>query len=110
VVENASNRYLLCSQVTAHHPIPVGKTYIRKLVREASLRVLGGVCTPNTLCKTVGVMFADRAGAGVLRFLGWDHQQAFAYLWAQRLTVQPQQVADFSDTGSQTGAAPERTF
>jgi hypothetical protein len=35
-------------------------------------------------------MFADRAGAAVLRFLGWHGQQAFAYSWAERKTVHPQ--------------------
>jgi hypothetical protein len=32
--------------------------------------VLGVSCNPNTLRKTAGVMFADRAGAGILRWMG----------------------------------------
>ncbi len=36
-------------------------------------------------------MFADRVGAGVLRWMGWDDQQAFAYTWAAREMLHPQQ-------------------
>ena len=47
--------------------------------------------------KTAGVMFADRAGAGILRWMGWDEQQAFAYTWAAREMIHPQEL-----DGSQT--------
>jgi hypothetical protein len=94
VVQNANNNYLLFSPQTAHHTILVGEKYILQIVKRASLRVLGKTCTPKVLRKTVGVMFADRAGAGVLRFLGWESQQAFRYSWAERKIVHPQQVED----------------
>lgn len=94
VVKNTNNSYLLFSPQTAHHNIPVGEKYILRFVQSASLRILGKTCTPKVLRKTVGVMFADRAGAGVLRFLGWESQQAFRYSWAERKIVHPQQVED----------------
>ena len=71
---------------------PVGKVYIWEIVRNASLRVLGAACNPNTLRKTAGMMFADRAGAGILHWMGWDDQQAFAYTWAAREMIQPQEL------------------
>jgi hypothetical protein len=35
-------------------------------------------------------MFADRTGAGVLRWLGWGDQQAFRYAWVMREMIRPQ--------------------
>jgi len=94
VVKNANNRYLLFSPVTAPHNIPVGITYVQKLVRRASMRVLAKACAPNILRKTAGILFADRAGAGVLRFMGWDSQQAFQYTSAARKMIHPREIAD----------------
>jgi hypothetical protein len=51
-------------------------------------------------------MFADRAGAGILRWMGWDDQQAFAYTWAAREMIQPQQVDGSQATISQPSAEP----
>jgi len=90
VLKNPSNRCLLVAPGRSRHNTAVGKVFVWQVVRQASLRVLGATCTPNTLRKTVGVMFADRAGAGILRWMGWDDQQAFAYTWAERETVHPQ--------------------
>jgi len=89
-LENTSNRYLLLSPFSSRHNTPVSGTFIKSIVRRASLRVLGMVCTPNTLRKTSGVIFTDQAGSGVLRWHGWEEQQAFAYTWAQRVLVHPQ--------------------
>jgi len=104
MVSNPRNRYLLIAPNKARHNTPVGHVFVWKMVREASLRVLGAACNPNTLRKTAGVMFADRAGAGVLRWMGWDEQQAFAYTWAAREMIQPQQPG-----GSQVANAQPRT-
>lgn len=86
---NPQNRYLFINPYTRHHDIPVGHDFIRSTIHRASGRVLGASCSPNTLRKTAGVMFADRAGAGILRWMGWEDQQAFAYAWAPREEVQP---------------------
>ena len=75
----------------------MGKVFVWEIVRKASLRVFGAACNPNTLRKTAGLVFADRAGAGVLRWMGWDEQQAFAYTWAAREMIHPQEPS-----GSQT--------
>jgi hypothetical protein len=69
---NPRNRYLLIAPNKARHNTPVSHVFVWKIVREASLRVLGAACNPTMLRKTAGVMFADRAGAGVLRWMGWD--------------------------------------
>jgi hypothetical protein len=50
-------------------------------------------------------MFADRAGAGVLHWMGWDDQQAFAYTWASREVVQPR--AQDSSEGTNPPLSPE---
>ena len=88
-VRDPSNRYLLVAPSKARHNTPVGNVFVWEIVQRASLRVLGAACNPNTLRKTVGVMFADSAGAGVLRWMGWGEQQAFAYTWAARKTILP---------------------
>lgn len=103
-VRNPKNRYLLISPGTARHNTPVGKVYVWEIVRSASLRVLGAACNPNTLRKTAGMLFADRAGAGVLRWMGWDDQQAFAYTWAAREMIHPQERDSSQRTQLQPGA------
>jgi hypothetical protein len=90
IVGAFKNPYLLVTPGRARHNTPVSRMFVWEVVRRASLRVLGVACNPKTLRKTVGVMFADRAGAGVLRWLGWDDQQAFAYTWAMRQMIHPQ--------------------
>ncbi len=89
LVSNRRNRYLLIAPNKARHNTPVGHVFVWELVRNASTRVLGAACNPTMLRKTAGVMFADRAGAGILRWMGWDDQQAFAYTWATRQMLQP---------------------
>ena len=103
---NPRNRYLLIAPNKARHNTPVGHVFVWKIVREASLRVLGAACNPTMLRKTAGVMFADRAGAGVLRWMGWDEQQAFAYTWAAREMIQPRQRDSSEVAHAQPGAAP----
>jgi hypothetical protein len=101
-----NNQYLLVAPGRARHNTPVSKVFIWQVVRRASLRVLGVACNPNTLRKTAGVMFADRAGAGVLRWLGWHDCQAFAYTWATREILHPQQLDGFPTAEPQLSAAP----
>ncbi len=106
IVSNPRNRYLLIAPNKARHNTPVGHVFVWKIVREASLRALGAACNPTLLRKTAGVMFADRAGAGVLRWMGWDEQQAFAYTWAAREMIQPQQLEGLRAAHAQLGAEP----
>ena len=106
VVRNSKNRYLFVTLVTKRHDVPVGSSYIWKIVRQASLQVLGAACNPNTLRKTTGVMFADRAGAGILHWMGWEDQQAFAYTWAAREMIQPQQSGGSQVANAQPSTKP----
>lgn len=92
LVRNLRNRYLLFAPNKTRHNTPVGKVFVWEIVRNASLRALGAACNPKTLRKTAGVMFADRAGAGILHWMGWDEQQAFAYTWAAREMIRPQEL------------------
>jgi len=103
---NPRNRYLFITAHTRHHTTPVGSYYIWHIVHRASVQVLGAACNPNTLRKTAGVMFADRAGAGTLRWMGWDDQQAFKYTWAPREVIQPQPFDGSQDTPSRPGGEP----
>ncbi len=89
LVSTRRNRYLLIAPNKARHDTPVGHVFVWELLRAASGRALGAPCNPPLLRKTAGVMFAERAGAGSLRWMGWDDQQAFAYTWATRQTLQP---------------------
>lgn len=51
-------------------------------------------------------MFADRAGAGILRWMGWDDQQAFKYAWAPREEIQLQQLDGSQDEHLRPGLGP----
>jgi hypothetical protein len=86
--------------------MPAGHVFVWQSVRRASLRVLGGACNPNTLRKTVGIMFADRAGAGVLRWMGWGDVQAFAYAWANREMVRPRREVGSDSSRAGPSAEP----
>lgn len=97
-----NNQYLLVSTSSAHHNKPVGKTFPSQIVRSASFKVNGTICNPNTLRKTVGVMMADIAGGGILRFLGWEDTQAFGYTWIPREIVYPQQPKNSQPSESTT--------
>jgi hypothetical protein len=103
---NPQNRYLFINSYTRHHNTPVGHDYIWSIIRRASGCILGASCNPNTLRKTAGVMFADRAGAGILRWMGWDDQQAFKYAWAPREVIQPQQLDGSQDAHLRPGLEP----
>lgn len=104
MVRNPKNRYLFITSATKRHNAPIGHYYLWNIVRRASLRVLDAACNPNTLRKTAGVMFADRAGAGVLHWMGWEDHQAFAYTWAAREMIQPQQPGGSQAANAQPGA------
>jgi hypothetical protein len=106
MVGDAKNRYLFVTPKSARHNTVVSHCFIWKMVRQASLYVLGAACNPNALRKTAGVMFADRAGAGVLRWMGWDEQQAFAYTWAARELVQPRQQDGSAGATQPPGTEP----
>jgi len=101
ILQNTKNRYLLVSPGgTRRRNTPVGTVFIWTLVRQASLRVLGTACNPNTLRKTAGVLFADAAGGAILRWMGWQVSQAFAYAWAPREVIHPKNARDGEQTGS----------
>jgi hypothetical protein len=100
---NPQNRDLFINSYTRHRTTPVGHDFIRGIIHRASGRVLGVSCNPNTLRKTAGVMFADRAGAGILRWMGWDDQQAFKYAWAPREEIQLQQLDGSQDAHVRLG-------
>ncbi len=89
MASNPKNRYLFINSYTRHRTTPVGHYHIWNIIRRASGQVLGASCNPNMLRKTAGVMFADRAGADILRWMGWEDRQAFAYAWVPREEVQP---------------------
>jgi hypothetical protein len=105
LARNPANEYLFVSAASARRNMPVSHVFLWNTVRRATLRVLGGACNPNTLRKTAGIMFADRAGAGVLRWMGWSEQQAFAYTWADREVVHPRQELASNLLGTDSAAA-----
>ena len=98
IVENSSNQYLLLTSKSAHRNLPAAHDFVGNIVRRASLKVLGAACNPSTLRKTAGVMFADRAGGGILRWMGWEEQQAFGYTWMPREVIHPKLLDRFHDT------------
>ncbi len=105
MARDSKNRSLFVTPKLVRHNTVVSHFFIWKVVQQASLRVLGAACNPNALRKTAGVMFADRAGAGVLHWMGWDDQQAFAYTWASREVVHPR--AQDSSEGTNPPLSPD---
>ncbi|MBW4426974.1 MAG: hypothetical protein KME50_21650 [Nostoc desertorum CM1-VF14] len=89
MLKNYHNRYLILTSKSAHRTTRASQAFIQQIIYQASLRLLGSHCDCNTLRKTAAVMFADQGGAGILRWLGWEYEQAFAYSWAQREIVYP---------------------
>lgn len=88
-LKGSTSQYLLITPKHVLHQKPVSQKTIQRIVRQASLRVLGITCYPKVLRFTAGVIFTDRAGVGILSRMGWGDQQAFAYGYAQRQTVRP---------------------
>jgi hypothetical protein len=91
-VKNPRNHYVFVSQGLARRDGPVSSAFIRTTIQRVSILVVGAICTPNTLRKTTAVYMADRSGPGMLRWMGWDEQQAFAYSWASREIILPDSV------------------
>lgn len=92
IAKNLNNQYLLVARGRARHNTPVSKVFVWEMIQRVSRQVLGAACNPNTLRKSAGVLFTDRAGPGVLQGMGWSDQQAFIYLWAAREVIHPQKV------------------
>jgi hypothetical protein len=89
LLRNKNRDYLFVVPYKNRHNIPVTESYIRAVVRRASRKAAGADCTPNMLKKTAAIVLADRAGAGVLRWMGWHSQQAFGYTWMPREIILP---------------------
>lgn len=98
MIANPSNRYLIVTPKSARRNMPAGHDFVGNIVREASSKVLGAACNPNTLRKTAGVIFADHASGEILRWMGWEDQQAFGYTWMPREVVHPKQLNSSDDT------------
>ncbi len=92
MVKNAKNQYMFVSAGVAgtyRHPAPVSGDFLFTKIREATLRLLGIPCNPRTLRQTAGILYADRAGGSILQMMGWKGQQAYKYLSAPRVLVDP---------------------
>jgi hypothetical protein len=99
-LKNPKHEYLLVAFHCVRPHNPASAWLVRQLVQSASERILGFKCSPNTLRKTVAVMYTDRVGAGILRRFGWGAQQAFAYTWAHRSTLPIVSPGDPASTSS----------
>lgn len=102
IVKDTNNPYLLVVPGKAHHQTPMSDEFVRDLVKRASLHILGAACNARMLRQTTAVMLTDTLSAGILPWLGWDEQQAFAYVWAPREMVLPQATDPTPNTGPAT--------
>lgn len=50
-------------------------------------------------------MFADRVGAGILRWMGWEDRQAFSYAWEPREELQPYSQEESQEEASSSANA-----
>jgi hypothetical protein len=82
--------YLFVSGSRNRHDAPVSSWHVWNRLKQATKEMIGAECSPNMLRKTVAVLVADQSGSGILGWMGWSPQQAFAYTWAPRETVTPQ--------------------
>jgi hypothetical protein len=102
IVKDTNNPYLFVVPGYAHRRTPVSDEFIRKLVKRASLHILGAPCNTRLLRQTAAVMLADTISAGILPWLGWNEQQAFVYAWAPREVIIPQTADDPTPTPGPT--------
>ena len=86
-LQQRRNDYLFVTPL--RHNIPISRSWINSLVAQATQRILGGACNPNTLRKTCALQLAERGGGAILCELGWNPMQAFVYMWAARVVVAP---------------------
>ena len=102
------NDYLFATPL--RHNIPISRSWINSIVTQATQRILGGACNPNTLRKTCALQFSERGGGAILCELGWDSMQAFVYMWAPRIVVAPRHSAHTArHTPRGTSNAPPAT-
>lgn len=105
-LSNPNNRYLLVAPGRTRHDKPICYEYLRRILQRASLCVIGADCTPKTLRITAGVMYTDRAGRGILEWMGWGEKQAFFYGWGPREVIYPQRINKAQDKELQLSVEP----
>lgn len=89
ISEGVRSPYLLLTTKAVHRHTTIGNVFIWDTIRRISRRLFNANCNANTLRKTAGVMFADSGGAGILRWMGWNQEQAFAYSYVAREMIIP---------------------
>lgn len=101
VVGAARHEYLLAGEGRSRHNKPVGKDYVRRLVRKASLRALGGAVNPWDLRRTAAAVFATkskRRGA-ILTRMGYSAVRATHFNYLETFTLQPRRPASAAGCG-----------
>ncbi|MBC1221177.1 hypothetical protein GNF10_33935 [Nostoc sp. UCD121] len=91
-LKNLNNQFLIIApNHKSRHLKPVSTRFIYNVVKKVCLRTINAQCNIKTLRITAAVMFADRAGGGILEWMGWGEQQAFFYSWGDREVINPMQ-------------------
>lgn len=83
LLNGAKNNFLFVAPGRGQHNIPVSKSYISHLVQRASKRALGYEVSQKLLRKTAALVVVAN-GPEILKRLGFDEQQAIAYVMARR--------------------------
>ncbi len=84
ILKNQNNYFLLVAPGRTRHVRPVSKGFIKNVVRQVCLDVLGTACNVKLLRQTVAIMYADQTNGTILKWMGWEDQQAFFYTWGPR--------------------------
>ncbi len=92
ILQGKKNDFLFVAPGKCQNAVPVSSPYISKLVQRAAKRALGYGIPQKLLRKTAALLVAAEGGAESLRYLGFEEQQATAYVEARREVVNAPQT------------------
>lgn len=93
ILRNKNNRFLLVTPERSQYD-PISRMSLTRILKRASLRVLGATCNVSTLRKTAALIFVDRVGSSILSFMGWSSSAAYSYEWADRKEILPRVIVN----------------
>lgn len=92
ILQGKRNDFLFVAPGKCQNAVPVSSAFISRLVQRASKRALGYEIPQKLLRKTAALLVATEGGAESLKYLGFEEQQATAYVEARREVVNAPQI------------------
>jgi hypothetical protein len=94
LVKTQHQQHFLVGEENVFRNKSVTKDYVARLVRTASLRVLGEAVTPSDLRRTAADMFAQRSTrrGAILTMMGFSPLAATRFNYLERFSLQPKKI------------------